>query len=465
MTAPLVFISHRHSDRAIGEALAQFLNRRSSGGVRVHLSSSPGFEGPRLGRPLNEELKRALGASDLVVLIYTSETEDWSYCMWECGVATDPNDEKPTKVVVFQCGRQVPKPYDEYLRVDARNGDSILEFVKAFFTSLDLFHTCDQPLTTFHPNGEEVRELATELHGKLADVLPAPGADELEERAATTYLCVEFDAQAVQDIKEARDKNDPGLAEIVRDRSHVVDKRGARALFSFHIDENTTIGKLVEEQTNDPMASPFWFESLVDQLGTVVCGRYPLVKWAPYAVEPGRATIPFVAGCRAGPAGGIRLHVYFIPMSPRPVPVVERMIRLESMFHKNLAETPGETITLAALLNEMKADNRSRVPMLGEGGRPRFMVHRSMIVEFLSARALDGDDVTKLTVHDLLLYSDQPEMFAGTFGVVDQRADIDEALLAMNAIPNCQDVFVTADGTADGAVLGWLTNSMFIDPA
>jgi len=32
-----------------------------------------------------------LAISDVVMLIFTTESEDWSYCMWECGVATDPD--------------------------------------------------------------------------------------------------------------------------------------------------------------------------------------------------------------------------------------------------------------------------------------------------------------------------------------------------------------------------------------
>ena len=39
---------------------------------------------------------------------------------------------------------------------------------------------------------------------------------------------------------------------------------------------------------------------------------------------------------------------------------------------------------------------------------------------------------------------------------------MDQALATMNAIPNCQDVFVTADGTPDSGVVGWMTNSMFM---
>ena len=97
-TEPLVFISHKHSDQRIAETIARFLRTRSGGQFRVHLSSSPNFEGPRLGQPLNNELKRALAAAETVILVFTTDTEDWSYCMRECGVATDPRDEHPTSI-------------------------------------------------------------------------------------------------------------------------------------------------------------------------------------------------------------------------------------------------------------------------------------------------------------------------------------------------------------------------------
>ena len=117
----MVFVSHKHSDREIAETIARFVKNRTAGKVRVHLSSSPDFEGPRLGKPLNDELKGALGAAEAVILVFTSETEDWSYCMWECGIATNPNDPRPTSVVVVQCGPNEPKPFGDQLRVDARN--------------------------------------------------------------------------------------------------------------------------------------------------------------------------------------------------------------------------------------------------------------------------------------------------------------------------------------------------------
>jgi len=463
MSGPNVFISHRHADKAIAETVADFLHQRSSGAATIFCSSSVDHVAPVAGVNLEQSLKKALALCDVVVLVFTSESEDWSFCMWECGVATDPRDQRPTNVVVFQCGENAPKPYVDYLRVDARDAESVTGFVKTFLTGTDYFPD-HEPLTGFASDGKEVKQFGSELHAKLAAVLPA-GPNEVEERSASTYLCLEFDRAAVEEMRAAQaDDDQEVIADIAKSRGRVVSKRGAGALFGFHLDETTTLAKLLNEWQGENDTPPRWFDSVVDQIRTVVCGRYPVVKWAPYEVAPSKAIIPFVAGCKTMPStGALRLDIYFVPMSPRPTPVAERMIVTESMFHKNLADTPGESILLADLLDEMKTNHRSRVPMLGEGGRPRFMVHKSLIEEFVSARALRGDaDVKALTVHDLLVESERADVFTQTFAVVDLAADMDQALAAMNAIPNCQDVFVTADGTSESGVVGWLTNSMFI---
>ena len=36
----------------------------------------------------------------------------------------------------------------------------------------------------------------------------------------------------------------------------------------------------------------------------MTCGRFPVVAWAPFAIEPSRAIIPFIAGSRTVPANG-----------------------------------------------------------------------------------------------------------------------------------------------------------------
>ena len=76
--------------------------------------------------------------TQVLILIYTSPDEDWSYCMFECGVATDPKSPH-TNIIVFQCGRDAPKPFEDQLRVDVRRFDDIRKFSKAFFTDPTFF--------------------------------------------------------------------------------------------------------------------------------------------------------------------------------------------------------------------------------------------------------------------------------------------------------------------------------------
>src|SRR3954453_8886931 len=100
---PLLFISHRHVDKPIADVLRQFVTERSGGRISVFQSSSAQAEGARVGREVQRELKENLWQAGVIVLIYTSPDEDWSYCMWECGVATHPGSPE-TKILLLQCG-------------------------------------------------------------------------------------------------------------------------------------------------------------------------------------------------------------------------------------------------------------------------------------------------------------------------------------------------------------------------
>src|SRR6516225_10466614 len=111
---PLLFISHKHSDRQIAEVLAQFIEERSTARIKVHLSSSPDFQGPKFGKALNAQLRDALWKTELLILLYTSSDQDWSYCMWECGMAAHPESPNTT-IIVFQCGADIPSPFHDVL--------------------------------------------------------------------------------------------------------------------------------------------------------------------------------------------------------------------------------------------------------------------------------------------------------------------------------------------------------------
>src|SRR4051812_22014114 len=107
---PRLFISHKHADREIAATIAQFIQEKTSYKVQIHLSLEPKYDGPRIGRNLNEQLRTALWQTDALILVYTTEDQDWSYCMYECGLATDP--ASPTSsVYVLQAGEDGPKVF------------------------------------------------------------------------------------------------------------------------------------------------------------------------------------------------------------------------------------------------------------------------------------------------------------------------------------------------------------------
>lgn len=134
----LLFISHKHSDRQIAEVLGRFVEERSAGRIKVHLSSSPDFQGPRFGRALNAQLREALWQTELLILVYTSSDQDWSYCMWECGMASHPQSPNTT-IIVLQCGTDVPSPFQDVLRVNARNTEDIKRLTDQLLRDPNLF--------------------------------------------------------------------------------------------------------------------------------------------------------------------------------------------------------------------------------------------------------------------------------------------------------------------------------------
>ena len=106
----LVFISHRHQDERIAQCIASFLRSLSGARIDVFNSSSSRYQGPRLSRSIEGELKTALATCGIVILVYTDPSADWGWCLWECGVATNPQDAVPTRVIVFSfCGEYLDR--------------------------------------------------------------------------------------------------------------------------------------------------------------------------------------------------------------------------------------------------------------------------------------------------------------------------------------------------------------------
>jgi|GEM_PF-3563941 len=128
-TEPKVFISHKHSDIKIANVLTKHLKEWGVKENCIFQSSDP-RHGFTVGGNLKEELQEALQEINLLILLYTYKESDWSYCMWECGIAQGKSTA-PSRTVVFQCTDDEPTVFKEEIRVNV-NPNGIRSFTQDF---------------------------------------------------------------------------------------------------------------------------------------------------------------------------------------------------------------------------------------------------------------------------------------------------------------------------------------------
>jgi hypothetical protein len=464
---PLLFISHKHSDHAIAQVVAQFITDKSRGDVDIHLSSDPGFEGPRFGPGLNEKLKRTLWNSDALILVYTSEDQDWSYCMWECGVAQQPQSPE-TNIVVFQCWTDIPKPFAADLRVNAANLDHIQRFTKQLMKDPTFFPRRNVALAPNYPDSTWKTD-SQELFDKLAQVLPGDSMESrVQQWTAWPYLRIEVPIQQIETIIRAVESERKGLAcQVIRDHGVVVegDARAAELFGLTDLAPRHMFKELLKTWSEKfPGVDAIWFESCCEQILVGAQRQFPVICWAPLRKVGSESDfIPVISRTRVLPfAGVMQFGIYFYNLSdPQAVPVTHRMLRTGDFLAKSLGQISPESVMLKDLLRELATQGRNRVPIVSNEGHLLYIIHRSMIEQFISNRVLftvDEKGPGDFTLADLLADSQMKRMFESTFAVVHRRATLAEAKTAMLATPSCLDVFVTAGGRRDEPILGWLTN-------
>jgi hypothetical protein len=456
-----LFISHKHSDACIAQVVADFVESRALGQVSVHISSDPRYKGPRLGRNLNQELCAALYNCDVLLLLYTSADEDWSYCMFECGVATDPQAPR-TNIIVFQCGADVPIPFADQLRVNVRDLRDLRKFTKAFFTDPEFFPKANAALA---PNFSENRcdEAARQLHDSMMapGVLPPLEREPVEDVRAWPLLRLEATLTEIDLITQS---DEPAALEACRqlllERAFIA-YSSSRAPILFGLDSlprNMLFGSLVETQAAlTPGAIPAWVESCAVQLQRVARRRLTNTRWESFREANGDSTYtPIVTRMRRMPAEGlVQFDIYFFELSnPQSITVSERMIDVSNIYLKRLDETTRK-MRLRDLRDEMSGFDKERLPIIGEDQRPLYILHRSMLERYMLDQQLCGEPLDELTVGAFLEQAATGSL-AETFVTLTPTASLADAQQAMTG--TIRDAFITVDGSRSSPILGWLTN-------
>ena len=148
--------------------------------------------------------------------------------------------------------------------------------------------------------------------------------------------------------------------------------------------------------------------------------------------------------------------------------VVEAMIPIDIAILLRLPETDadGASINLEKDILGLLSGRITRVPILDHNERVKFVLHESLIFRFIAEKTMalrnEGQavDVSTFTLKDLLGHGDNQAFASRTIGFVRKGATLAEAKEKMEVVNKCQDIFVTEDGTAGTAAVGWITNAI-----
>lgn len=457
---PLLFISHKHTDRRIAGVVRDFVVESTANKVRVFMSSDPGSEGPAIGQNLNAELQHALDESAAVVLVYTLAENDWTYCMWECGLATNPAGDV-AHLYVLQCGEDIPQNFADKVRVRMTEFEDVEKFTRALLTQPG-FLAGQGAATDYAPESERVSKWAKRFYEDVAEQLPHNG--RARKWPIWPTMSLEMDREVIDAIADAdKDKEVDIARDWLATRSVVMAATpGAAGLFNRTLlPDGTEFRELLAEwEMEYPDLDTGWLDVLATQL---VLGarqrRSAPIAWCPIREIGGdRRYLPGGGSVRITP-GGDRIRMSFHCYArPGARPVTSIMTRLEKTRHIDLGHDAPAEITLPDLLASLDAGNWHRLPVVADGGAAHAIIHMSVMDRFIRERALAGDDVASLTLADLLGDEALAGIFTSTFVVVPQGMDLTNAARAMNAGNGCQDLFVTETGLATEPALGWITD-------
>lgn len=197
---PAIFISHRHTDKQIADVINRHLRRWGLPQNSIYQSSAAAGGGPRIGEPLAQNLLDALYRANAVLLVYTFAEQDWSYCMWECGVATDPQSPI-TRIIVFQTTKDIPSVFRSQILTQITPED-ILRFTTQFHRDSDFFP--GEPAFALNTDDEILQLRSTELYNELISVIP-PGFKE--ERYRWDCFTLKLNSDSLNTIRQEQNTN------------------------------------------------------------------------------------------------------------------------------------------------------------------------------------------------------------------------------------------------------------------
>lgn len=142
------------------------------------------------------------------------------------------------------------------------------------------------------------------------------------------------------------------------------------------------------------------------------------------------------------------------------IAVTDVMLSIANIL--KVTEDDDTKIVLNKWLETMDKEKKGqRLPVLDSKNKAKYVIHRSIITDYLASEAIGGTlktDLEKKTLKDLIDAKPELKSIIVSFGAVKKDATLDKVKAIMEQSNDTQDVFITENGKTDGVVLGWITN-------
>lgn len=318
-TKPLAFISHRHEDKLLADALAKFMRANSLGRVEVFQSSDAKASGPKAGGYLTDQLASVLWKTGIVILVYTRQDADWGWCMLECGLALHP-ESPDTRVIVFTCDAGSPPQFEGRVNVKISDRADVQRFTNDFLTDPKFFPGYGEAVAGgFAPNDDNVVDAATRLYDALNEVEISPAQDRVEDWPAYPFLRLQLEAEQREQIcregMSGEERLQTALELLKQATIEDSDDEAGRIFGRRRPEAGTPFGDLVRDWSECfPDAEPVWLEALAQQVMKGAQWAFPPVRWELMRSmddEDGALYGPMVSRIRRWPSRTMQFDVYF----------------------------------------------------------------------------------------------------------------------------------------------------------
>lgn len=282
----------------------------------IYQAGAPGT-GPRVGEPLSDELKGALHEVALVILVYTFADEDWSWCMWECGLAT----HDATHLVVLRCSKHdTPRLFAQQVMVDV-DIDGLHNFTAQLHRDEEFF----PGMPAYRPTiaDKTLRELSSAFYEDLRPVIPA-GQREERYRWDRFTLKVEFAANRLRE-QLSKERDQDIVCELIQSEL-VVTRPFGNALKHFGYDTTLEgslklrdlVGRWTEETRDRENVSTGWIKGLCLEIQRAILAfpAEPIWLQVKSVVYDHASYYPVLNHMRVLPDGTMEFDVYLYAAHP-----------------------------------------------------------------------------------------------------------------------------------------------------